>query len=349
MGYARANRQKPSGIAAKETILKRAPGSAARRRRRLDAITNEDVQRLKSAPSSQGQPKTVNNVLTVLNVLLKKAVEWDVIDRMPCTIRLLKIAEVRRRRSTTSTTYERLVEAARRTATATYLVVLARRGGRAAVRRDHGAARGATWTCTSVSSAWPAVRLEGPRDAAERRAAALRADDGSPRDGAAGASASAGRARALRQATGTADAEDRAGRCSAGGSAGGRRQRGRAHPAPHVLFASGDAGRAGAGDSGTGRTPGSRRRRSGTCTSARRRWRAPSGCWMTSGSGPGRWRHCGDGGNRSANCSADQRVKWWRRRELNPRPRARHRRTLHACPLLLIHGRPGEEAKTASR
>ena len=29
-------------------------------------------------------PKTVNNVLTVLNVLLKKAVEWDVIERMPC-------------------------------------------------------------------------------------------------------------------------------------------------------------------------------------------------------------------------------------------------------------------------
>jgi hypothetical protein len=40
---------------------------------------------------------------------------------------------------------------------------------------------------------------------------------------------------------------------------------------------------------------------------------------------------------------------WWRRRESNPRPRARYRRTLHACPLLLIRGRPGEEAKTASR
>ena len=35
-------------------------------------------------------PKTVNNVLTVLNVPLKKAVEWDVIERMPCTIRLLR-------------------------------------------------------------------------------------------------------------------------------------------------------------------------------------------------------------------------------------------------------------------
>ncbi len=42
-------------------------------------------------------------------------------------------------------------------------------------------------------------------------------------------------------------------------------------------------------------------------------------------------------------------LRWWRRRELNPRPRARHRRTLHACPLLFIRSRPGEEAKTASR
>jgi hypothetical protein len=28
-------------------------------------------------------------VLTVLNTLLKRAVEWDVIERMPCVIRLL--------------------------------------------------------------------------------------------------------------------------------------------------------------------------------------------------------------------------------------------------------------------
>ena len=32
-------------------------------------------------------PKTVNNVLTVLNMLLKKAVECDVIERMPCSVR----------------------------------------------------------------------------------------------------------------------------------------------------------------------------------------------------------------------------------------------------------------------
>src|SRR6202521_4461126 len=88
-GYARANRQKPSGIAAKETIgqvhLHPMLGN-----KRLDAITTEAVQRLKHQLMDRA-PKTVNNVLTVLNVLLKKAVEWDVIERMPCTIRLLPI------------------------------------------------------------------------------------------------------------------------------------------------------------------------------------------------------------------------------------------------------------------
>src|SRR5215471_4218136 len=45
-GYARANRQKPSGIAAKETILDvhLVPRLGTKR---LDAITNEDIQRLK--------------------------------------------------------------------------------------------------------------------------------------------------------------------------------------------------------------------------------------------------------------------------------------------------------------
>jgi integrase len=88
-GYARANRQKPSGIAAKDTIL-RVHLVPALGSKRLDAITNEAVQRLKHDLRSKSV-KTVNNVLTVLNVLLKKAVEWEVIERMPCNIRLLPI------------------------------------------------------------------------------------------------------------------------------------------------------------------------------------------------------------------------------------------------------------------
>jgi Phage integrase, N-terminal SAM-like domain len=72
-GHARANRRKPSGITAKASILKwhliPTLGSM-----RLDAITNEQVQKLKLTLIDRA-PKTVNNILTVLSTLLKKAVE----------------------------------------------------------------------------------------------------------------------------------------------------------------------------------------------------------------------------------------------------------------------------------
>jgi hypothetical protein len=63
-GHARANRQKPSGIAAKEQILKvhLVPVFGSKT---LDSITSEDVQRLKKALAHR-KPKTANNVLTVL-------------------------------------------------------------------------------------------------------------------------------------------------------------------------------------------------------------------------------------------------------------------------------------------
>ena len=86
-GHARANRHKPSGIASIESILKwhLVPTLGPKR---LDAITNEQVQRLKLALSERA-PKTVNNVLTVLSTLLKKAVEWGELDRLPCVVKLL--------------------------------------------------------------------------------------------------------------------------------------------------------------------------------------------------------------------------------------------------------------------
>lgn len=72
-GYAWANRQKRSGIAAKATILNRhlipMLGDV-----KLNAISNEDVQRLKHCLNGKAA-KTVNNTLTVLNVLLKTGVE----------------------------------------------------------------------------------------------------------------------------------------------------------------------------------------------------------------------------------------------------------------------------------
>jgi len=86
-GHARANRHKPSGIAAVESILKwhLVPTLGPKR---LDAISNEQVQALKLKLVNR-KPKTVNNVLTVLSALLKEAVEWGELDRLPCTIKLL--------------------------------------------------------------------------------------------------------------------------------------------------------------------------------------------------------------------------------------------------------------------
>src|SRR5262249_49315604 len=67
--------------------------------------------------------KTVNNVLTVLNMLLKKAVEWNVIDRMPCAIRLLPIPKPSAGFHDFDD-YERLVAAAHSTEPNAYLIVL---------------------------------------------------------------------------------------------------------------------------------------------------------------------------------------------------------------------------------
>jgi integrase len=58
----------------------------------LKSPTNEDVQRLKHRLLNKA-PKTVNNILTVLSVMLKKAVEWGVIERLPCTIKILRISK----------------------------------------------------------------------------------------------------------------------------------------------------------------------------------------------------------------------------------------------------------------
>jgi integrase len=87
------------------------------------------VQRLKHSLESRSA-KTVNNVLTVLNTLLKQAVAWDLIERMPCTIRLLPIAKSSARFHDFDD-YERLVEAAREDQQAFLIVLL---GGEAGLR-----------------------------------------------------------------------------------------------------------------------------------------------------------------------------------------------------------------------
>jgi integrase len=128
-GYVEANRLKPSGAAAKDSIgrVHLLPSFGAKK---LNAISTEDVQRLMVALVKRS-PKTVNNVLTVLNVMLRKAVEWDVIDRANCVIRLLPVP-----RSNAAyhdfEAYERLVTEAEKFGACSHLLVLL--GGEAGLR-----------------------------------------------------------------------------------------------------------------------------------------------------------------------------------------------------------------------
>jgi integrase len=126
---AKANQQKPSGIAAKDSILRThlVPHLGDRK---LDAITTADVQALKGK-LAESKPKTVNNALTVLNTLLKKAVEWAVIERMPCSIKLLK-ADRPDMHFYGEEEYERLVEATVKSDWRSHLIVLL--GGEAGMR-----------------------------------------------------------------------------------------------------------------------------------------------------------------------------------------------------------------------
>jgi integrase len=129
-GHARANRHTPSGIAAKEVLL-RVHLIPRLGQKCLDGITNEDVQRLKCAMQAKS-PKTVNNALAVFSVLLKKAVEWGVNDRMPRTIRLLRGAPNPSPRFHDFDQYERLVDVAAVVDGETRLIVLL--GGEAGLR-----------------------------------------------------------------------------------------------------------------------------------------------------------------------------------------------------------------------
>ena len=127
-GYAKANRLKPSGIAAKKTVLHvhLVPQLGDKR---LDQITTEDVQRLKSALEHRAA-KTVNNVLTVLSVLLRTAVEWEVIARILCAIKLLQTSKTKASFHDFEE-YERLVDVARSDEQAHLIALL---GGEAGLR-----------------------------------------------------------------------------------------------------------------------------------------------------------------------------------------------------------------------
>jgi integrase len=128
--HAKANRQKHSTIVQKERIiehyLKPRLGS-----KKLDAVSDADVQKLK-ADLVDRNAKTVNNILTVLNTMLKCAVKWRVIDRMPATVELVKVDRVVEAKYYEPYDYERLVAAAKDLDPRIHLFVLL--GGDAGLR-----------------------------------------------------------------------------------------------------------------------------------------------------------------------------------------------------------------------
>jgi hypothetical protein len=79
----------------------------------------------------------VNNVLTVLNTMLKKAVEWGVLDRMPCMVGVVPTPKPAAQFHDFDA-FERLVDAARDLDWRAELIVLL--GGEAGttVRGDRG-------------------------------------------------------------------------------------------------------------------------------------------------------------------------------------------------------------------
>jgi integrase len=129
-GHAKANRLKASSIAGKASIFENhlIPRLGSRR---LDQVSDEDIQRLKAALADR-KPKTVNNVLTVLSNVLRVAVKWKIISTMPCSIEFYKVSNLVPEFYEFED-YERLVEAAGKIDTRTLVAVLL--GGDAGLRR----------------------------------------------------------------------------------------------------------------------------------------------------------------------------------------------------------------------
>lgn len=127
--YAVANRQKPSSVESAKKIL-RVHLLPALGRTKLNAIDSSQVQQLKFQLRDKA-PKTVNNILCTLNVMLKTAVEWKVLDQVSWEIALLPVA--RKEASFHDfDAYERLVESARACDWRALLTVLL--GGQAGLR-----------------------------------------------------------------------------------------------------------------------------------------------------------------------------------------------------------------------
>ncbi|HLT36719.1 MAG TPA: site-specific integrase [Enhygromyxa sp.] len=90
-GYAKANRHKPSTIEGTEKNL-RVHVLPAFGDRRLDELTQEDIQRFKGQRTHLAN-KTVNHHLSLMRCMFTAAVEWGVIEQMPVELKRLKVTK----------------------------------------------------------------------------------------------------------------------------------------------------------------------------------------------------------------------------------------------------------------
>jgi integrase len=89
LDYAKTEREKPSTVAAKESIV-RCHLIPVIGGLRLDAITSRHVHAVKRSLDNR-KPKTVNNVLVVLKAMVRVAIDLGVLSGSPCRISLLEV------------------------------------------------------------------------------------------------------------------------------------------------------------------------------------------------------------------------------------------------------------------
>ena len=129
--HAKANRHKESGVDTDDRIIRLhlVPNIGGLM---LDEVTDEIIADLKSK-WADAKAKSVNNRLTVLNTMLRLAVEWKRIPALPCRIRLLKVDKGQDAPFYEHDVYERLVNAAAKVDARYHAMILL--GGDAGLRR----------------------------------------------------------------------------------------------------------------------------------------------------------------------------------------------------------------------
>jgi len=125
-----ANQQRPSTIESKKTILRLHIIPALGAHSPVIAVTDAAVANLKLRLRHKS-PKTVNNTLAVLSVMLNTALEHQLIEQLPCTIRLIPVPK-REPRFHDFEPSRRLLVDALAIDQRTYLIVLL--GGQAGLR-----------------------------------------------------------------------------------------------------------------------------------------------------------------------------------------------------------------------